>query len=340
MIHEICNRCISVCFLLILAMTPAWAEEGKFINPITDICWKCIFPIHLGGVNVTPETKDHTNSKAAICVCAGMPPKAGITLAFWEPIGFVEVTRIPFKSLVLGGISLNPATVRGRGGLSHVGESGRHSFYNVHYYKFPILSVLNLLPGFSCLKNGSDIELAYLSELDPFWSDDSWSQIFNPEAFIFANPLAQTACIADCTSSTLDYPLDTLFWCSGCSGSLYPFMGHVFHHVGAIQASYLLVHRVLSKLHSLGMLWSVEEDNFCEKKLSLRVKKSLYKTQLVRPVAITQGPCNSLGKSDVIWGSGKSYPYGGEDFVYLIWAQQHCCLDAVEAATAIIMGAP
>ena len=23
--------------------------QGKFLNPITDICWSCIFPISLGG---------------------------------------------------------------------------------------------------------------------------------------------------------------------------------------------------------------------------------------------------------------------------------------------------
>ncbi|MBI3211727.1 MAG: TraU family protein, partial [Simkania negevensis] len=122
------------------------------------------------------------------------------------------------------------------------------------------------------------------------------------------------------------------FWCGGCQGSLYPFMGHVAHHVGAIQASSLLVHRLLAKLHSLGLLWGFKEDNFCSKTPFLRIKKTLYKTQLVYPIPQTKGPCQPLGKTDLIWGSGKSFPYGGEDFVYLIWTKKHCCLDPAKIA--------
>ncbi|KAA1732316.1 conjugal transfer protein TraU, partial [Klebsiella pneumoniae] len=24
--------------------------EGRFVNPITDVCWRCIFPLSLGSV--------------------------------------------------------------------------------------------------------------------------------------------------------------------------------------------------------------------------------------------------------------------------------------------------
>ncbi|OUG52615.1 TraU family protein, partial [Klebsiella pneumoniae] len=26
--------------------------EGRFVNPITDVCWRCIFPLSLGSVQV------------------------------------------------------------------------------------------------------------------------------------------------------------------------------------------------------------------------------------------------------------------------------------------------
>ncbi len=321
--------------LLLLLVSFLNAEEGKFINPVTDVCWKCLFPIHLGGVNVTPNQKDYSEYKLSICACAGTPPKVGIPLAFWEPIALIDVTRTPYKSIALGGMTLSGSTMKGRGAISNVGESNRHSFYNVHYYKFPIISLLGLIPGFSCVEKGSDIDIAYISELDPYWADDEWTNVINPEAYLFANPLAQVACIPDCTSTSLDYPLDKLFWCAGCSGSLYPLMGHVAHHVGAIQASHLLVQRLLSKMHSLGMMQGAEEGNYCDKKLMPRIKKSLYKTQLTHPIANTQGPCHPLGKSDIIWGAGQSYPYEGEDFVYLIWSKKHCCLDSVKPAASL-----
>lgn len=339
----ICNGCRSVFFFLIFLIFLAqigWADAGKFLNPVTDICWKCIFPIHLAGVNVTPGTKDYADYKKAICTCSGTPPKIGIPLAFWEPLFLIEVVRKPYQSLVLGGISLSSSNVKGHGSISHVGDSGRHSFYQVHYYKFPVLKILDLMPGFSCIDPDPDFAIGYLSELDPLWGDDSWNQVLNPETIVFSTPLAHTACFADCASSNLNLPQDQLFWCAGCNGSSHPMMGHVSHHVGAIQASHLLVYRTLSKLHSLGMMMGAKEDNFCDKKFYPRIKKSLYKTQLVQPIAATKGPCNPLGKSDIFWGSEKSYPYKGEDFVYLVWSKKHCCLDAVETGLPLLWVKP
>lgn len=339
-IRKLCNGC--TLFGLMSAMECSilhGEEKGKFINPLTDVCWKCIFPIHVAGANVTPSHGDYVSYHQRVCVCAGTPPKVGIPLAFWEPVALIDVTQTPYKSVALGNISLGKSDIRKRGSISHIGETARTSFYNVHYYKFPLLGWLGMLPGFSCIESKADIDISYLSELDPSWNDDSWTAVLHPEAFLFANPLAQAACVADCTASSLDAPSDKLFWCGGCVGSPYPYTGHVSHHVGGFQASYILVQRLLAKLHSLGMIWGAEEGEFCEKKSMPRLRKTIYKTQLVHPVANAQGPCQPLGKSDAFWGAGKSYPYGGEDFSYLIWTKKHCCLDAVKTVSATT-GAP
>jgi len=322
------NSLKSCLFFWILAGS-CFAKGGKFVNPMTDICWKCIFPIHISGINITPSHGEIASyQKQPLCSCAGFPPKLGIPLAFWEPTILIDVTRTPYKLSAWGGISIGNEALKRRGGLSHVGESGRTSFYNVHYYNAPILHWLNLI-DFPCLES-SEMTPLYLSEFDPFWDDDEWSAVLYPEALLFANPLAQVACIADCTASSLGSPQNSLFWCAGCMGSYYPFIGHVSHHVGGIQASYLLVHRLLGKLHSLGMRSVFEEEEFCSKTFFPRLYKTAYKTQLVQPIANTEGPCHPLGKSDVFWGAGKTYPYGGEDFVYLIWTKNHCCLDAIQ----------
>jgi conjugal transfer pilus assembly protein TraU len=191
------------------------------------------------------------------------------------------------------------------------------------------MSLMELFTDFACIEKG-DLDMVYMTEFDPLWNDDQLSAILNPEAGLFSNPLAQLACIADCTESTLSKPDDSLFWCAGCEGSLYPFTGTVAHHVGGLQASSLLVHRVIAKLHRTGFIKGFEKDDFCEPRLMPIIKKSLYKTQLVYPIPQTKGPCNPLGKSDMTWGTGKSFPYGGEDFVYLIWVKKQCCLDATK----------
>jgi len=36
-----------------LAIKADGACVGRFTNPITDVCWKCLFPIKIAGINVT-----------------------------------------------------------------------------------------------------------------------------------------------------------------------------------------------------------------------------------------------------------------------------------------------
>jgi conjugal transfer pilus assembly protein TraU len=307
--------------------------HGDMINPITDVCWECLFPITFGGVNVTPNSQDFSNYNTPICICAGVPPKIGIPVTFWEPARMVEVTRTPYKLVGLGGIQLSSSTLKQRGTVNQIAETpSLTSFHHVHYYTYPILSLLGILTDFECVEKG-ELDVAYMSEFDPLWADDELQKIFNPEALLFGNPLAILACIADCTASSLNKPLDKLFWCAGCEGSLYPFGGTISHYVGPLQASSLLVQRCLAKLHRMGIVKGYDETDFCESRVMPIMKKSLYKTQIVRPIPQTSGACHALGKSDQVWGMGKTYPFGGEnDFVYLLWIKKQCCLDAVRPA--------
>ena len=331
--HEGCLMIKWFISLLVLPFLLS-ANEGKFINPITDVCWECLFPITLSGMNITPGHSDLSSHTKAVCVCPGIPPKVGVPLTFWEPSRLVDVTRHPYKLMGLGGISIGKETIKNRGAVCEIGDGpSRKSFYHVHWYAYPLFSLLDLFTDFTCIEKG-ELDVFYMSELDPLWNDENLSLLFNGEAAFFANPAAQLACIADCTASSYKKPLDSLFWCAGCEGSLYPLNGTVGHHVGAIQSSALLVHRTIAKMHRLLQQKGYEDDEFCQAKLMPIIKKSLYKTQLVYPIPQTKGECHALGKTDLLWGSGKSYPKEGEDFVYLIWTKRHCCLDAAKPAMA------
>ena len=151
-----------------------------------------------------PTTKTTTNYSPGLCFCAGAPPKAGVPLAFWEPTYLVDVTRTPYKLPGLGGISIAKADIRKRGAISHTGQSGRSSFYNVHFYNYPVLKWLSIFDEFSCIEVG-DLSVAYMSEFDPFWNDDEWATVISHQKPIYSQiPVAQTACIADCVSTSLD----------------------------------------------------------------------------------------------------------------------------------------
>jgi len=310
--------------LMIMLVSNSYASDGKIVNPITDVCWGCVFPITVSGVNVTPGQKDFEKSNTKFCFCAGIPPKPGLPMTYWEPCKLVDVTRHAYKLLGLGGISIGKESIKNRGTVG-LNEGGKHSFYQVHFYSYPVFEILKIFTDFGCIEKG-EVDAQYLSELDPTWNDDGLSLLVNSEAALFGNIPAQAACAMDCIKANIGSPSDKLFWCAGCQGSLYPFTGNVSHHIGGLQASSLLVHRVVAKLHRCRLLKGYPEGEYCEAQPMPILKKSLYKTQLVYPVAQTKGSCHPLGKSDVLWGAGKSFPVKGEDFVYFIWVKKHCCL--------------
>lgn len=302
--------------------------RGRFVNPVTDICWSCIFPITIGGFRVSANGEDTSNPRTFICKCSRPFPRFGLPISFWEPVRLVDVTRTPYCLVNMGGISIANKGVHGAGSVAN-GHQGRlrSSFYQVHWYLYPVIFWLELLVDFVCMEKG-DFDLAYLTELDPFWNDDETGFLLNPEAVLFGNPIAQAACVADCALATGGFPSDKLFWCAGCQGSMYPFSGTISAHVGGVQASLLALQRMTAKLHREGLLWgTIGRNAWCDKYPMPIIQKTQYKTQMLYPVPATGSrQCYPLGRSEVLWGSGKEWPYQGEDFGYLIWRKRACCL--------------
>lgn len=299
--------------------------QGKFVNPFTDISWTCLFPITIGGQNVTKKHGDYEDyGGIPICTCGVLKAHVGIKVSFWEPLRLIDVTRTPYCLVGLGGIPAGTSTIKKHGTVHYKHDTTRSSFYQVHWYFYPLIYWLELLTDFTCADKGK-VDIGYMSEFDPLWNDDEWSFWQHPEAGLYTSRPLQLACAADCVKSSFSQrPVNTFHWCAGCLGSLYPFTGTIEHHIGGIQASSLLVTRMLAKFHSLGISKSyVALHNFCDVEYGRRLPKTLYKTHLVYPV---NAPCQPLGKSDALWGTGKSFPYRGEDFVYLLWKKKKCCM--------------
>jgi conjugal transfer pilus assembly protein TraU len=340
------------CLLALVFLVPMTAHAGacvgKFPNPITDICWKCIFPITIGGVPVASfSQEDFTEASvgAPVCVCPAPPPlffRIGVTVSFWEPVRMIDVTRDPYCFVGIGGVDGAPAGLpipapEGQRRVDTQDDSGStHSvFYQAHYYIFPVGSLIEMAADFACMEPSS-FDLAYLTELDPLWADDELAFILNPESVIFANPIAQAACAADCAAASAGFPLTPLFWCAGCQGGVYPLTGHIEGNTVAtsgIASSALIAQRMLFKLHRQGLLWgTVGEGALCTKVPMPIITKGQYKTQLLYPVPETLGAgalnpfcCQPLGRSTALWGIGKEFPVKGEDFSYLIWRKRDCC---------------
>lgn len=319
------------CVALLLSL---WASEAKaicnakFLNPITEVCWDCIFPISVGGLSIFGSRPDTRNQGFPLCACPGVPPRIGLSIGLWEPARLTDVSNeagcfvnMGFD-MDFGLFSLGNSTATSMNGT----DTG--SQWQVHYYYYPLISWLGTIVDGLCLQN-STFDVAYISEIDPLWHDAELNTLINPEAILFANPIAQAACAADCVaSSSGKLPLDKLFWCNGCQGSIYPIQGDVNAQTGGVMASQAASVKTLARMHRLGLAQKTAHPRaLCQTRAHWIINKSQYRMQITRPKAKTTGQYagGPPGFSTQYVDRLREYPYKGESFGWLIWRKRNCC---------------
>ena len=322
-----------LCFIFfVFLFTPQRVNAscfGKIPNPITDVCWDCVFPIKVGGALLSAEgINDPTTDAPAVCVCQkGVTLAAGLNLSFFEPLRTIEIVRSPWCFPSLGGITIDAgvrAASHGRSASRGRDSQESHAaFYQVHWYHTPWLFILESLFDTNCLEQ-SPWDLAYVTEVDPIW-DDAWASfVLAPEAALFANPAAVTACAADCIAATAGNPRNELFWCDGCRGSLYPLAGWVAAMTSPVSAWHLLASRMAVKLAREGLLWAAYgKRGQCGAFFEPIPRKDLWRTQLLYPK--TEDKCYATGATTAFRSAGASYPVKGEDGAILLWRKRDCC---------------
>ena len=306
--------------------------HGKFPNPIADICWSCIFPIKIGRTTINysssgggKQVDNRDPAPPLLCTCPAPPPifiRPGIGVSFWEPVRLAEIVKKPMCSPTLNGTVLRSVPAP-EGTHSSSGNSRQHkAFYHAHWVVYPVLSWL----GMVLCQSGDTFDMAYVTELDPLWDDDELTFILNPEAILFANPIAQAACAADTVSAaTTKFGLDSLFWCSGSTGSVYPLTGNLINHIGGVDASLNITHRMTFKLHRQFLAQDTSTPSaMCGPVPQPIMRKNQYKQQMMFPIPQTNVGLG-FGVPSMGWASGREFPYKGEDFSYLIWRKRTCC---------------
>ncbi|MCG3113360.1 MAG: TraU family protein [Candidatus Manganitrophus sp. SB1] len=306
---------------------------GTQLNPVTDICWNCVFPIKIAGMTVIPGDVPDAPDAALlpVCVCPAPPPlffRPGIPVSFWEPARFIETVKDPFYFPSLGVQMPNPS--RGFLGGTHSEISAHNqidtsTFAQAHYFIFPVWGVLELLIDFVCVEH-SGFDLAYITEVDPLWNNDMLAFAINPEALLFANPVAQMSCIADSVAANAGLPLSALYWCMGSWGSAYPLTGHVNDDT-YIQANAAIAARLIYKL-SRELLVCDTGVNLCGCIPTPIWIKHNYRIQIAKPVR--DFTCHPIGRSSMVWGSLKNPPFsaGGnssDNFLWVIFRKRVCC---------------
>jgi conjugal transfer pilus assembly protein TraU len=312
---------LAIYALLFSAATFAGATcQGSFINPATDICWSCMLPLSIGKHDILKSSIADSDTAGNIIERCGN--KLGASLGYFEPMALVDVTDTPYCLVNLGGIKMNIKNAM-QGTTSKDFDTGASSsFSHVHWYKYPIISILGMILEGNCADPG-DFDVAYLSEMDASYKDSEMNFILNPEAALLASPVAQAACFADSvSSSTMNKPLDLEYWCAGSLGSIFPLNGHSNASYSPVQTSELLTERVNFKLHRAGLISDSDAKNPCSTSKKPITPKSRYRYQMVNQKV--ERHCHASGHTPLDYESGKIRPTKSKQYGYLVWRRRNC----------------
>lgn len=329
---------LSITTLFMLLFVAASAQgatggcKGKTLDPVADICWQCMFPAQMGSVTYGNGAESAPgNITNPVCACPDSEGVlvTGFSTAFWEHARLIETVKDPycFPAMGSGMTNPNPGYSSGEIRSKEYGDSD-FAFQQVHYYYFPAWSILQLFMDFPCAEN-SGFDLAYMTEVDPMWNDDSLTLIINPEALLFGNPVSQLACIADSVAVTLSQPIDALFWCMGSWGSFYPLSGSMIEN-NPLNVNAGLAARMLFKLGRETLLYDTGI-NQCSSGgvVTPILVKGNYRLQIARPVRGSD--CIPIGRPSLIWGSAKNPPFGTanmspDNFLWSVTRRRVCCV--------------
>ena len=297
-----------------------------------------VFPIRVGGVQLFSFSglEDYAStSSVPVCVCMTPIPRVGIKVSLWQPTALAESVKIPWCSPTIGAnipVKIGPgAFAIGEEGsprkaerIASQGQTKAYS-YQVHWWKFPAFAILNLFIDVACMDMGKDVDLAYTTELDPLWQNDTWSAVLAPESILFANPIAQLACGVDSAASNFGFPIDPLWWCMGTWGSTFPITGSLQSPDG-VSSSAGAVGRIIMKLHRQFILKGTVGDAAICTSVPMPVwRKSQYGIFPIYPVIFPKR--QPIGRTALWWGSGKNIPYANRhNWVYSIYRKVDCCV--------------
>lgn len=318
-------RSFVLTFLLVCFAPAVIAQKncsGHFVNPVADICWKCLFPLSFGKSEIVHHgMPDPKNANELIGHCGN---RIGMNIGYWEPSALVDITETPFCMVNLGGFKLNMGHLRRHGGKNTVNPSQMHGFYHMHWYKYPLMSWLNIIFSSGCLQGG-DFDVAYFSELDPTWKNSAMAFVLHPESVLFANPITQASCSADAVSALNNRPLSALFWCAGSLGSVYPLTGHLNAPFSPIQTAMLLAERANFKMHRLRLITdsSPEKGAICVDHHYPVTPKERYRYEMVNQVADGKH-CYGAGHTPLTWEAGKINAAKGSHYGVLVWRKRNC----------------
>ena len=323
---------LAVGLTLVTLVNSASAQTctGRFVNPIADVCWECLFPISIGPINIGSATgaPDIPNPSSPICLCGSPIPRIGLSIGVWEPARLVDVTRIPWCFPNLGGLTINPGWHAARG---RTGSSGGDGASGIRLARAPLYVPAPLvdrraprhgLPRGRRLRHRVDVGTR------PGLARRRAQLPAQPGGGAVREPPGAGGVRGRLRDRNRRAAAGRALLVRGLPGRDVPADRQRHGARGGVQASLLASQRLLYRLHRAGLAWGTSGSAaLCARYPMPVMKKSQYRWQMTQPVPATSPltGCNPTGRSSVLWETLRELPVAGENFGYLLWRKRNCC---------------
>lgn len=317
------NRKVLLALVTLTLSQWGWTicNPSNAIEALSKVSWDCMFPMTIAGLVTMggEEQQSPTGQRTPICSCLQYGSGAvGIPISFWEPKAFIDVVQdawcFPGLGIEMEGLESPFMNDGSRTSNTH------YTFAHSHYVLFPVLALLDMFYDLPCLNysEGSEADIAMISEVLPTWNNDLLSGLVYPETVLFANPAAQLACMADAVTANFNRPVNALFWCLGSWGTVYPLTGTISGS-DQMEAHAAIAARTIYQMLKLGLMKEYQEDG-CGQRYVTMWTKDRYKLQLMLPTSYQK--CFAFGGSSLTWGAGLNTL---DNHSYFLFRKVDCC---------------
>jgi len=301
--------------------------SASLAGVMTNANYNNFFPLTIAGVDFSSGSARNppTMSKQTPCFCPGhifglITP--GFLVTYFSPQFVGEVVKDPGCFPTVSSSTVLPGFA-GQKSMKTTGSVTERR--NVHWYEFPLFSLLGIFQDMVCSNSDTPIDIAYATEVDPYWQDDLWSSVLTPEAMLFNNPVALLACIPESVSTAVGYNLDALTWC--VSGKLvYPLSGNQRGAEAGESGNLRVLTKFLARQHRVMALYqTIGPTAVCSPHANPIISKSQYRTDPIWPNPKGWGRPVVIGENPMLWGTIASVPTQ-EDSIFLVWRAVQCCV--------------
>lgn len=313
-------------------------KQQQMWNPVT-ANWNNAFPIVVAGLKTDSGSHPFQPGRMRekpICKCGHYSIPVGVGMTYWQPTYVAEVVdnagclpAMGGKKVLSGPLASKAQSNRDEGApdpenISH-GQKLRNM--SVHWYNYPVFSLLEVFSTLAC-NTTAGFDIADMTELDPTWSHPLLADMLHPLTFLVANIFATAACIPDAVAATAYLPINSLFWCMGSQGTLYPNAGWVPQELNGIaDANFHMLGKFMQgRVQFGGMLTTIGPEATCTSMYKPVLTRDQYRFEPILPVGSNRTAI--MGASALKWAfTPPLNPNPSRvDNTFLIWQGKQCCV--------------